>query len=227
MCMFALQSFRWSISLMSSQLFPAWSALWTRVWLRQCDLASARHAQLSFKISDAVSISLSQSSNLVVSDPSKVVISQSKVRFSCLSVAHRLSVYCCIAVCMGSSTGLQVEHGFSIRASCCNFSVRCASSSVSAGGLVEDPSWSSLSWSCWKCSCNCARSLWGWVSSLYSEAVSPSRSGMLWVDSVVSRRGVSWGQAFPQHHHTWQFDPLVLLSCCGICGMSHNCGTML
>ena len=145
------------------QLFPAWSASWTRVWVRLNDQASGRHAWFSFKISTAVSISLSQSSNIVVSHPLNVGISWTKdvVRFVCHCVVHMMLVYCCIAVCMGLSTGQKVEYGCSIMASCCIFSVRCASSSACVDGLVVDPSWLRLSWSCCKCSCNCARSFWG------------------------------------------------------------------
>ena len=42
--MFTLQSFRWSVSLMLCQYFPAWNASWKSMWVRLCDLASARHA---------------------------------------------------------------------------------------------------------------------------------------------------------------------------------------
>ena len=128
---------------------------------------------------------------------------------------------------MGSSTGLQGEHGFNIMASCCSFSVQFASFSSCVGGVVVGPIWLSLSWSCWKYSCYCTRSLWGLLSSLYLAAISLSRSSMLWVVGVVSRGAVSWGQAFPQHHCMWQFDPHILLACCEFCGISHNCGAWL
>ena len=154
---------------MLSQHFPAWSALWTSVWVRPGDLAMARHAQLSFKMSAAVSsISLSQSSNFVASHLSNVGMSWSKdmVRFVCCCVAHKVWVYFCVAVYRGSSTGLQVGHSWSVMASCFSLLVRCASSSTCMGGLAVSLNWLSCCWSCWKCSCNCARSLWGLVSSL-------------------------------------------------------------
>ena len=53
--------------------------------------------------------------------------------FICHCVAHRVSVYCCIAVCMGLSTGPCMGHGCSIRANFCSFSVMCDSPAVYAG----------------------------------------------------------------------------------------------
>ena len=164
-----------------------------------------------------------------MSHSSNVGMSWSKdvVRSICHCVVHRVSLYCCIAVYMGSCTGLQGKHGCNITARCCSFSVRCASSSTCAGGFMVGPTWLSLSWSYWKHSCYCSRSLWGLVSSLYPVAVLLSRSSMLWVVGVVSRVAVLWGQAFPQHHHTWQFDPHMFLSCCEFCGIFCNGGAGL
>ena len=132
--MFTLQSFRQSISLMSSQHFHAWSALQTSVWVRPHDLASARHAWHSFKMLAIILILLSQS-YLVVSHPSNVGMTLIKdmVRFICNCVEHKVSVHCCIAVCRGSSTGLQGGCSCNIMASCHSFSVRCASSSICVG----------------------------------------------------------------------------------------------
>ena len=62
--MFALQSFKQSISLVSSQHSPAWSASQVRMRVKPHDLASARCAWLSFKMSAAVLISMSHSSVL-------------------------------------------------------------------------------------------------------------------------------------------------------------------
>ena len=74
--------------------------------------------------------------------------------------------------------------------------MRCASSLTCMGGLVVGPS---LSWCCLKCSCNCTRSLWGLLSSLYLATVSLSRSGMLWVVSrgvVLWEAGISSGSSY-------------------------------
>ena len=80
------------------------------VWVRPHDFTLAKHAQPSFKISTAVSISLSQFSSLVVSHPSNVRMSWSKVvRLVCHCVAHSVSVYCYIAVCMGLFIVLQSD----------------------------------------------------------------------------------------------------------------------
>ena len=64
-----------------------------RVWVKLLDLASAWHAQLSFKMSAAVLISLSQYSSFVVSHPSNVGMSWSKdvVRFACCCGVHKVS----------------------------------------------------------------------------------------------------------------------------------------
>ena len=89
----------------------------------------------------AVSISLSQSSNLVVSH---WVWGCLGVRmwwgFICCCVVHRVTVYCYIAVYLDSSTSMQGECSCNIKATWCSFSVRCARSSTCAGGLVIGPS---------------------------------------------------------------------------------------
>ena len=102
------------------------------------DLASGRHAQLSFRISVAVSRSVSHSSNFVESHPSNVEMSWSKyvVRFVCHCLAHKVSVYFCIAMCRGSSMGLGVGCGWYVMTSCCNLLVSCGNSSVCPCGLV-------------------------------------------------------------------------------------------
>ena len=119
------------------------NCLMNRCAVRWHDLALARCAWLSFKISAAVSILLSHSSNKVVTHPSNVGISWSKdvVRFICHYVVQRVSVYCCISVWMRWLTGLHVECDCSIMASYCSFSVKCASSSTCVGGFGVDPSW--------------------------------------------------------------------------------------
>ena len=140
--------------------------------------------------------------------------SKDMVKFICHPAGHRVSMYCYIAVCMGLSTGLQGECSCNVLASCCIFSVRCTISSMCAGRLVVGTSWLSLSWSCWKCSCNSARSLWGLVSTLYPVAFSLSRSGLLWVVGVVSRWVVSWRAGVSSVSSYRQLDPHILLSCC-------------
>ena len=62
------------------------------------DLASARHVQLSVRMSVAVSMSINQSSNFEESCPSNLGISWSMVVVSLdsLCVALRVSVYACM-----------------------------------------------------------------------------------------------------------------------------------
>ena len=106
-----------------------------------CDLASARHKWLSCKMLAAISILLSHTSNLMVSLPSNVGMSRSKdvVRFICHCVMHKVSVYCCIAVCKGSSTCQQGECGCNVTASCFSLLGRCFISLTCTGGLVVSP----------------------------------------------------------------------------------------
>ena len=94
-------------------------------------------------MSAVVSILLSQSSSLEVSQPSNMVMScrMDIMRFICSCAAHRMSVYYCIAVCMGSSRGLSVGHGCSPRANFCSFGLGVQASQclqVYSGQLLGD-----------------------------------------------------------------------------------------
>ena len=90
------------------------------------------------------------------------------MRFICYCVLYNVSVYVCIVVCRGSLTGLEVGCGWSVSVNCCSLLVRCANSAMGMDGLAVDSNWVSHSWSCWKCSCNSARSCWGLKSTLFS-----------------------------------------------------------
>ena len=70
-----LQIFKWSISLISSQLLSEFSASDISAWVKPLDFAYGSLVQLSFVKSVAVSISTNQSSNCVESFPLKIVIS--------------------------------------------------------------------------------------------------------------------------------------------------------
>ena len=67
----------------------------TNVWVSPLDLAFASLAQLLFVRSAAVSISVSQSSNFVESYSLKTTMSCSNelVRFVCICVVHKVSMY--------------------------------------------------------------------------------------------------------------------------------------
>ena len=70
------------------------------VWMRPHDLASARHVQLSVRMSVVVSISMNQSFHFEESCPSNVKISWSMVvvRLDSLCVVHRVFVYACMVL---------------------------------------------------------------------------------------------------------------------------------
>ena len=156
-CMFAMQSFKWSISLMLSQQFFCLECLMDEGAGQAQDLASARHAWLSFWISVAISRSVSQFSSFVESHPWNVVMSWSKdlMRFVCHCVVHKVFVYLCIAMCRHSSLRLAVEHVLSVTVSWCNLLVSCTNFSAFTCGLAVGSNWVSS----WKCSCNSA-GLW-------------------------------------------------------------------
>ena len=96
--MIALQSFNPRMPLISSQHFPIWVAIWMSILVRPCNLASARHVQLSIKMLVAVSMSMNQSSSFEESCPSNVGISWSMVvvRFDSLCVVHKRSMWACM-----------------------------------------------------------------------------------------------------------------------------------
>ena len=96
-----------------------------------------------------------------------------------------------------------------------------------AGHLMVGPNWLSPSWSCWKCSHNCTRSLWGLVSLLYLTDVLLSSSSMLWVVGVVSRGVGSWVAGISSALLYMKFDHCISLLCCEFSGISHNCGAVL
>ena len=147
--------------------------------VRLYDLASARHLQLSVRMSAVVSMSMNQTSSFEESCLSNVGISWSMVmvRFDSLCVVCKISVYVCMVLSTGSSLGWGA--GWSIMVRCCFLSVSYDSSAAGVDwGMVHFKlmSWS-LSWP------NFSSSLAkGWqvsVSSEYSsdDSLSPSSIG--------------------------------------------------
>ena len=127
--------------------------------------------------------------------PSNMGISYSRivVRFASLCVAHKVSVYVCIVLCMGSPLGWGVECGWSIIVKCCSLYVGFASSALGVGGWVADFKVENLSWSCWNGSSNSAKGQWVSVSSLYLSDESLSHLGIVWSGSTRSRcEGTEW-----------------------------------
>ena len=139
------------------------------VWVRLQDFASARHAQLSVRMSVVVSRSMSQSYNFEESCPLNVGISWSKdvVRFSSLCVVCKVSVYACIVVAMGSSLGCGDGCGWSIIVRCFSLSVNCVNSTLCVGGCVADFKEVNWPWRYQNCSSNSAKEWWVSFSSLY------------------------------------------------------------
>ena len=114
-----------------------------RVWVRPWDLASARCVWLSVKMSAVVSRSVKQSSNFEESCPLNVGVSWRKdvLRFASLCMAHKVSVYACIVVCMGSSLSRGIGSGWSVIMRCFRLSVSCVSSAVCVGRWVAGSIW--------------------------------------------------------------------------------------
>ena len=106
--------------------------------------------QFSVRMSAAVSVSMSQSSNFEEDCLSNVGISWSMVvvRFDSLCVAYRVSVYTCMVLCTGSS--LDGGAGWSTM-------VRCCSLSVGVDLRVVDCKLANWFLSCWNCSCRSAK----------------------------------------------------------------------
>ena len=101
----ALQSFSHNRSLMSSQdLFEVMASV-TSVHVKPCDFALESLALLSLVRSVAISMSVSQASNLVESCSLKTGISCSKefVRLDCFCMEDKVSVDCCITSPRGSA----------------------------------------------------------------------------------------------------------------------------
>ena len=127
----ALQSFILRTPLMSSQHFPVWLALQMSVQVRPHDLASARHVQLSVRMSALVSISINQFSNFEESCPSNVGISW---EHGCGEIGFPVLHAGCPCIPIWSCA--LVPHwtgrvGWSIMVRCCSLSVSCNSSFVS------------------------------------------------------------------------------------------------
>ena len=99
-----LQIFKWRQSLISSQGLSEPSASDTSMCTSPFDFACANLVLLSPVKSEAVSISMNQSSNCKESLPLKIMISCSKVFtkdvFFC--AVHKVFVYCCKTSSMGS-----------------------------------------------------------------------------------------------------------------------------
>ena len=101
----ALQNFNCNRSLISSKdLFEVMASM-TSVHIKPHDLSLASLALLPLVRSAAVSMSVSQSSNLVESYSLKIGISCSKefVRLDYFCMVHKVSVYCCITSPRGSA----------------------------------------------------------------------------------------------------------------------------
>ena len=92
-------------SFMSSQDLFEVMAYVTSVCINPLDFALVSLALLSLVRSAAISVSVSQSSNLVESCSLKTVISYSKefVRLGCFCIEHKVSVYCHITSLRGSA----------------------------------------------------------------------------------------------------------------------------
>ena len=92
-----LQIFKWRKSLISSQVLFELSASDISVHINPFDFAHANFVLLSLVKSEAVSISMNQSSNCEESLPLKIVISWSRVftKDVIFSAVHKVSVYCC------------------------------------------------------------------------------------------------------------------------------------
>ena len=120
------------------------------VQVRLCDLASARHVQLSVKMPAAVSMSMNHSSNFEESCQSNVGIfwSMVVVRLDSLCVAGCL--------CMPAWFCGQVPHwtgaNWSAMVRCCSLSVSCNISSVDVDWGVLDFRLAKWLLSCWNCS---------------------------------------------------------------------------
>ena len=90
--------------ILSQDLFEVMASV-TSVCVKPLDFALASLALLSLVRYAAVSMSVSQSSNLVESCSLKTCISCSKefVRLDCFCVVHKVSVYCHITSLRGSA----------------------------------------------------------------------------------------------------------------------------
>ena len=101
-----LQIFKWSKSLISSQLLSELSASDISVCIKPFDFAWANLVLLLLVKSEAVSISINQSYNCEELLPLNIVISWSRVvtkdAFFC--AVHKVSVYCCKTSSRGSSS---------------------------------------------------------------------------------------------------------------------------
>ena len=101
----ALQSFGLNRSFISSHVLFEEMASVPSVYLKPCDFAFASLALLSLVRSAAISMSVSQSLNLVESCSLKTGISYIKefVRLDCFCVEHKVSVYWCNTSLRGSA----------------------------------------------------------------------------------------------------------------------------
>ena len=105
MWILALQSLSHVRSFISSQdLFEVMASV-TSMHIKPHDFTLASLLLLSLMMSAAISMSVSQSSNLVESCSLKTGISCSKefVRLDCFCMEHKVSVYCCITSLRGSA----------------------------------------------------------------------------------------------------------------------------
>ena len=100
-----LQSFSLNRSFISSHDLLEVMAFVTSVHIKPHDFALASLAVLSLMRSTAISMSVSQSCNLVEAYSSKTGISCSKefVRLDCFCMEHKVSVYCSITSPRGSA----------------------------------------------------------------------------------------------------------------------------
>ena len=129
-----------------------WVASWMNIWVRPHNLVSARHVQLSVRMSGAVSMSMNQSSGFEESCPSNagMCFSMVMVRFESLCCMQCVCV-CCMVLCTGSSLGWGVECGWCVTVRCWSLSVSCVTSAVDRDQWVIDFKLQNWSLSCQNC----------------------------------------------------------------------------
>ena len=187
-----------------TSISPTLRAFWMTAWVRQQKLASARHVQLSVKMSVAVSRSMSQSSSFEESCVSNMGISWSKdmVMFASLCVA------CKVFVGFG--------YGWSLILRYFSLSVSCVNSTICMGWWVSGSKWMSWYWSCWNCFC---KGQWLSGSSQYTSNDLLYHSGIAWSGGTRSRGKSPGEQKHPQCHD------FHILSWCGFCDAFQGCLT--